>query len=159
MAYPDMGGNFSPMIGLSGMGGQDMGVSPYAAKGSNGLSNQQFQDPNAWLTQMLQTQPGLAGTGASPGMPGATVDPSQAAAGAPSAPPMQLPSNPLVGSNPDPNGVQSAGGSATSPQASALQAKILAAINMMKQPQQQSQAQQAGSNAFGGMGLLGMLGL
>ena len=108
MPYPDMSNSYAPMVGISGMGGgQGMpslggmpggtsamtgaaggamgGVSPFG--GQPGMqSNQQFQDPNAWLTQMLQTQPGLAGTSGSPATPGATVNPGQAAAQAPSGP-------------------------------------------------------------------------
>ena len=76
------------MVGLSGFGpGTGMGgVSPYANQQPGMLSNQQFQDPNAWMTQMLQAQPGLAGTSASPVTPGATVGPAQAAMGAPTSP-------------------------------------------------------------------------
>ena len=74
------------MMGLSGMGGGTPGgVSPFGgAPGQQ--SNQQFQDPNAWLQMMLQTQPGLAGTSASPATPGATVSPGQAVAQSPSSP-------------------------------------------------------------------------
>ena len=86
MPYPDMGGSYAPMMGISGMGGGTPGgISPFG--GQPGMqSNQQFQDPMAWLQMMLQTQPGLAGTSASPGTPGATVSPGQAASQAPSSP-------------------------------------------------------------------------
>src|SRR5271154_2486461 len=94
-AYPPNGGMFAPMMGISGMSNQDGGVSPFA-QSPNGVSNQQFQDPNAWLNQMLNSAPGQASAVQNPMT--ATASPADPSAGVPSSPTTPaLPTNPLAG--------------------------------------------------------------
>src|SRR5271154_1078183 len=89
--YPNNGGMFAPMMGISGMSNQDQGVSPFA-QSPNGISNQQFQDPNAWLTQMLNAPPGQQTSVPTPTQAISTPTDASQAAAAPSA----LPANPLT---------------------------------------------------------------
>lgn len=101
---PNGQNQFSPMLGLSGMGaGSPAGVSPFM---QNYQGDQTFQDPNAWLNQnMTQT----AGTGA----PAATAAASQTPVTGTSQPSAATPLTAPTVTNPLSGGIIGGGTAAT----------------------------------------------